>query len=205
MPAMRLRRRLSSAACLLSVVLLGVTAALWAVTRATPHALIVERHRAYALSSHEGVLIASVATRLQSDGATGSEVETPASRGWRLRTAPEAEGLFLPRLFMGQPDGCSFGACRNVMGLVLPPTGRSFATDFAWSRHRTSAVMFPHWSAAAVFAVPPLLWLGRRRPWRAAIARRRARANHCPDCGYDLRATPGRCPECGAGRTATAR
>ena len=50
----------------------------------------------------------------------------------------------------------------------------------------------PAWLAAAVTALPPALWfaLWRRR-------RRILREGRCPDCGYDLRASPERCPECG--------
>ena len=50
------------------------------------------------------------------------------------------------------------------------------------------------WPVAVLAAVPPSLWIIRRRG--SAAARRRA-AGLCPACGYDLRATPGRCPECG--------
>ena len=41
-------------------------------------------------------------------------------------------------------------------------------------------------------AILPALWLIRR-----ARQRCQSRAGLCPQCGYDLRATPDRCPECG--------
>ena len=49
----------------------------------------------------------------------------------------------------------------------------------------------PHWSAAVMFALLPLV---RRR---ALLARFRTKPGRCPACGYDLRATSDRCPECG--------
>ena len=52
----------------------------------------------------------------------------------------------------------------------------------------------PLWLPVVAFAVPPLVWVVRRRR-----ARRRARTGLCSGCGYDLRASRefGRCPECG--------
>jgi hypothetical protein len=53
----------------------------------------------------------------------------------------------------------------------------------------------PHWPFIPLALLLPLLWLRRCR----ILARTadRAKAGHCGNCGYDLRATPDRCPECG--------
>lgn len=55
----------------------------------------------------------------------------------------------------------------------------------------------PMWFLVVATAVLPAVWFRRRR-----AARRPPRL--CPNCGYDLRATPDRCPECGAAPDATA-
>jgi hypothetical protein len=69
----------------------------------------------------------------------------------------------------------------DVLGFALwrdPPLG--------W------ALAVPGWLVPLLFALLP----GSRllRTYRLRRAERRGR---CPDCGYDLRATPARCPECG--------
>ena len=51
----------------------------------------------------------------------------------------------------------------------------------------------PYWFLFGLAATGPAVRLvGTRR------TARRSRLGLCPQCGYDLRATPGRCPECGA-------
>jgi hypothetical protein len=53
-------------------------------------------------------------------------------------------------------------------------------------------VRAPHWSLLMTTLPLPVAWLLNRRR-----RLQREREGHCPQCGYDLRATPGRCPECG--------
>jgi hypothetical protein len=70
----------------------------------------------------------------------------------------------------------------------LLETGAREVLDASWYWEWS----FPAWLAAAVTALPPALWV---IAWHRR--RRIARQGRCPDCGYDLRASPQRCPECG--------
>jgi hypothetical protein len=51
------------------------------------------------------------------------------------------------------------------------------------------------WHLALIFAMIPLAWSRRRVRFRRK--QRLFRSGFCPECGYDLRASPDRCPECG--------
>jgi hypothetical protein len=54
------------------------------------------------------------------------------------------------------------------------------------------AIFWPHWFMLLLTCFLPLSWL--RRWWNQ---RRRFKRGQCPQCGYDVHATPDRCPECG--------
>jgi hypothetical protein len=56
-------------------------------------------------------------------------------------------------------------------------------------------VTVPYWLLAVATAIPPAFF--SMRYLRHRKRRRRINAGLCPNCGYDLRATPGACPECG--------
>ncbi|HSI32308.1 MAG TPA: hypothetical protein VK986_01855, partial [Tepidisphaeraceae bacterium] len=64
-----------------------------------------------------------------------------------------------------------------------------------WLPYRQATIMgtwfaiVPHWVLAVAAAVVWIVVRPRRLRGRAP--------GLCPNCGYDLRATPDRCPECG--------
>lgn len=84
---------------------------------------------------------------------------------------------------------------------IRPPIFQPSITTFpprpapaSWPTYRMLTLQ--PWSVVAALAILPLLrlpiWLLRRRQ-----ARNRRQVGLCPNCQYDLRATPHRCPECG--------
>ena len=70
------------------------------------------------------------------------------------------------------------------------------ASPAASNPARERVLILPYWLPVLLTALLPA-WaaLHWRRARRTAS---RLRGGLCPQCGYDLRATPGRCPECGA-------
>jgi len=57
-----------------------------------------------------------------------------------------------------------------------------------------------YWMLALAAGLLPSAWLTFRLPpiLRQRVRSQRQERRQCPNCGYDLRATPDRCPECGA-------
>jgi hypothetical protein len=75
----------------------------------------------------------------------------------------------------------------------IPPTPWN-TIGFKWYSGPThTSICLPYWLLVLLTAGPPVMWSAA---W--ARRRRRVKQGRCPDCGYDLRATPDRCPECGA-------
>jgi hypothetical protein len=73
----------------------------------------------------------------------------------------------------------------------LPAPDSQWGPFRVWFNFDRLIAAAPAWLCALAFAVLPLTrFAGRFR-------KRRPAPGLCPECGYDLRATPERCPECG--------
>ena len=58
-------------------------------------------------------------------------------------------------------------------------------------------VMFLALFIPGLLAVALIVMIALPRALRDDQQEQRLRTNHCPECGYDLRASDGPCPECG--------
>jgi hypothetical protein len=90
-----------------------------------------------------------------------------------------------------------YGSLWNRIGFgrfSFPPRQERAADGGVYS-YTFDSLHVPYWAMVVVFlagGVPSVRWLIRsRRRSQWSLHQR------CPDCGYDLRATPDCCPECG--------
>jgi hypothetical protein len=67
---------------------------------------------------------------------------------------------------------------------------KCFGFGLDWKHSESRALIVPLWFVEIVL-------LGCSA-WLVRYSRRNKSPGACPECGYDLRATPDRCPECGA-------
>ncbi|HEY2588940.1 MAG TPA: hypothetical protein VGI81_24565 [Tepidisphaeraceae bacterium] len=153
------------------------------VTTSTPK---VDKRSTVIVSSFGGRLIlewdtdAFVPSRAEHDAAAAA----PATQSWEYHTRPVSQAEVDPAIVR------QFDFKYRSDTTFVPRIG-----SFPPSRLTQRAFDVPYWTIMCAAFIPvgaAVMFLLRR--W---ARRRKLKSGHCPQCGYDLRATPTRCPECG--------
>ena len=117
---------------------------------------------------------------------------------WYIADAPAPTGSFLiPANPLVGNDGAAW-----YQAEVSDPGFPMHVRDLGGPAHLTTDTRISYWVISLVALLTTLLPAQRLASrLRRNLTRRRQvkviRANRCPQCHYDLRATPTRCPECG--------
>jgi hypothetical protein len=205
----RLSRLLLNAATAVSLVLCVATAVLWVRSYWVIDRVTHRSARLHRVASGGGVVFFDALTLV---GDLGS---------WRIPTAPPRTTTMD---FARWPEARRIAPGAGPWGWTTLPSTRDGLRKEAWAAAPPSRLVprvddvdarrevtfnnvdgsmttyrlvghrlsLPHWVIVALAAGVP--------GWRVSVCGRRAlraRLNLCPNCGYDLRATPERCPECG--------
>ena len=193
-----MRRRLLNALTALSLLLCVAVCALSVRSYFVADYARLTRHKTVdPLSDVKNEVFASAANGGVSFGSvresTSHRDATRAAR-WRRGTGFSYDGRW--RTAVAQtPAHRRYGGILFEPGYQKSTAGFSFRSwqpgppseDGGWSLTIPLAV------PVVLFAILPFIHLVRN-----IQRRRRHRARLCPQCSYDLRATPDRCPECGA-------
>jgi hypothetical protein len=182
----------------LAVFLFAGTVISWLASFSCPHGVGLNGQRRYAIVVDSGVI--------QFRRGVKTDVVQQGWNAWSIEEVgfqPEGQPVTMtwwprgPRMVFSPWRIFSEGETLLGSFVPEPSTGRTTALG-----EQTRVVAIPHWPIAAVLAVPVGWWMINIR--RRRIGRRRRSAGLCPQCGYDLRATPtkgeallNRCPECG--------
>jgi hypothetical protein len=185
-----MKRRLSTLSAFLSLLLCAATIVLWVrsyfgsdyISRNTP----VESQPHFV--SHHGysITITRGSIRLASEYNTYISIQIAMNLHPIDGAATWTVGrLGVGHIFWGDLEVRSFW---NRLGFHSFHDGIS--TSFSESTQ--DGIAIPAWLPTLLFAIAPLLIVHR------IIRNRRChKSGLCPQCGYDIRATPTRCPECG--------
>jgi hypothetical protein len=172
----RLRRILLNAATVLSVVLCMATATLWKMSYpfGDEPCYFTTAKFSFVITSFKGDVGFTIYP-----GDPGEPLPTRISANWdELDEGSSSIARTGHFLFMGVAEQ----TVRHRSGLPI------------WYRR---AIFLPHWFIMTLTALMPVCRVLKR----SKLSRKAS--GLCPNCNYDLRATPDRCPECGA--TARAR
>lgn len=191
-----MRRWISNLATAAALLLCMVMSLLWARSYWFADRLDGRISAKYALiiSSKQGELVITV---FQWHGASNWM--------WRVQSLPVDDVMSFPVGDVRQyVKFLGFGSIDRPIYFVMnpeqqTPQGKIMIFGAATATLNGSAVLIPWWLPVSLSGI-----VSARMLFRIMRMKQRMWEGRCPECGYDLRATPERCPECGRTTQATA-